>query len=333
MLKKLASNGVKDSIIIYLEFKDMYGSIDELMSEVLKQVLYRLYKVYGLKDYIGIFLKNVVRVLSERVVGIDFSSVLEEDIVRDYLRKKPLVVLENAIRELCRISSSFNKRLVLIFDEFHVLTRLGSGSFSDRIAMLLHYLSKTQEWGFEGVDGYPIYILSTSDYAYYRYMSYAAYYIESYYLDELDRGSTIELLEALSREYGVSISSGVVERVVEDLGGNPGLIIWFIQKLVLNNIVRLDSIDTYNKMIEPMVREYYTTYIVGMSLSEKELVKKIWRVVMEKGYVSIDELSVMVGDKWSIVDDLLHRNILQIRQYKIMPQNKLIDKVFRKYLF
>ncbi len=179
--------------------------------------------------------------------------------------------------------------------------------------MFIHYLSKTQEWGFNGVKGYPIYILSTSDYTYYQYIASMIGYIETLYINELCKKDSIELLKRVSIEKSVLIKDNVYDRVYSFLGGNPALLIDFVDRVVSRGY-RVVDIDTAVYVLNKLVEELWIQLKHLLSNREVELLRKLCR-------------SISISREYKqLLDSLVNKNIVYYVGDKILFSKHVVKK-------
>lgn len=229
ILKQLVNRGAKDTKFVYVEFRGPYESVEDLLIDLLVQ-----YDQNFGKGFWREALRKGLEALGIKVLGKEVIHAITDPSTIEFLRRsKPTMIIRQLEEEACKICENDNTRLVIIYDEFQNFLKtqpIGGDRFIIFLDSFITYLSKSQEWGFNSTKGYPIRILSTSDYSFYRMVyRYLTSYLEEEYIEELSEENAIELLKACLAEYALKNDELAEIYVSKVLGGNPSLFPPFLQ--------------------------------------------------------------------------------------------------------
>ncbi len=327
LLRKLVEQGVEDTVFVYVEFRGPYEGTEDLLADMLAQYIEIIRK---LKPPWLQVLKKVLVAMGIKLLGEEIVEVLLAPENKEILSKlRPTLVLRRLEKELCSLAGKENSRLVIIYDEFQNFLEVivSKDRFKPLLKTFITYLSKNQEWGFMDIKGYPIYILSTSDYTFYRLLEeYRGSYLEVMYIKELERKYAIELTKKFLEAYNMEYRGLEVEYMVEILGGNPSVIIEFINKMKATNTQAvLEDID---KLLNKVIEEIREHVFSRLSRASKKLLEELKSMLKEKDVVDMYELMSKSGLEEETflhaINELLTENILQYVNGKVGFQNNLI---------
>lgn len=201
ILRQLIKRGVKDTKFVYVEFRGPYTSVEDLLVDLLVQ-----YNENLGKELWGDKLRKIFEAFGIKLIGKGVVEAVIDPANIAFLRQsKPTLILRQLEEEACKICEKNNTRLVIIYDEFQnflKVSQIGGERFAIFLDSFVTYFSKSQEWGFSSTKGYPIRILSTSDYTFYEMMSkYSTSYLEEEYIEELNEEHSRELFKTCLQDY------------------------------------------------------------------------------------------------------------------------------------
>ena len=331
ILKELLKQGVEKTRFVYVEFRGPYGSAEDLLIDLLFQYRESL-KEKAWKENI----EKVLKAFGIKILGKEFIEELTtEDNIKLLHQARPSLILRRIEEEACKVCEEDNTRLVIIYDEFQNFLKGVPIKSEERFNVLLDsfmtHFSKSQEWGFNLTKGYPIRILSSSDYTFYRLMGkYLTSYLEEKYVEELAEDWSKELFRQLLRQQGLEADVLAEEYTVRALGGNPSLINSLAMELKgRKGPVALEDVE---EIIKKMVQEIYSSFE-----NLEWIAKEILRVLKERRSISLSTLKVLLKGKISEgqfnegLEELLLANIIQLRSGIISFQNKLIEYAAKEF--
>lgn len=354
LLRKLMENGLENTVFIYIEFGGPYESYVDLMIDMLVRIQESLerFKPHWI-DVLTKILRSI-GIAIDIAIGKPIEKLIElltaPSTIEALSRTRPTLLLKRLEEELCRVAEKENVRLVTIYDEFQSFLKTIVGSM-DRYQHLLEtfivYLSKTQEWGFTNCRGYPIRILAASDFTTYTLLSrYIGTYITVMYLDELREEEVVKFLTELLKIkiHGVKYSDLFLQYTVKLLGGNPSIILRFIDKLRELRETRYRDLDEFvpeitNEIIDELIQDEIKE-LQALSNKEKILIKKLCELLKnDRTSIDVETLrhrSELKEEEFNeILTNLLEKNVLQVFAgkapgYEIGFQNKLLLYAARK---
>ncbi len=338
VLRELVRQGLDDTVFVYIELRGPYESQPDLLIDIIKQLFEALDKQ---KPRWLEAIARVLKALGVKIVGRDVIEMLTyPDTVEVLSRSRPTLLLKVLEEELCRLCERDNVRLVTIYDEFQNFLKTISSSI-DRYEPLLDtfitYLSKTQEWGFRESKGYPIRILAASDYLTYSLLGkHIGTYVTVLSINELESEYAKKMLTMLLQSYGVSYDEPFVDYAIRLLGGNPSLILRFVDKLRELGEKYLVP-EVVNEVVDKLVTEELLK-LQRLGSAEKIILEELYNLTRREGTsaIDIDELwrrvrgyTVFSEDGYRLfrekIGSLLEENILQlVESNKVAFQNRLI---------
>ena len=335
-----------DVLPVYIEFRGPYESIDDLTRDILVQLWNQFKEVKQSWKDIG---KKVLKALAVKFLGKEVIEVIEEsELVEKFLGKsiKPTYLIQFIEYELCKLTGEEDMKLITIYDEFQEFLKViltDESRYKILADSFITYLSKTQESGFSDTKGYPIRIISTSDYTFILLMKeHLGIYLRLYYIDDLNEEFSKILLKTLLEKYGIEYSELTIDYMAKVLGGNPSIIIEFVRRVIDKQLNYIDVVDVeqiVNELIKEIesrldivktLEQFYKIYGYGRLTPEgKRVLESLLHCLgSEYSWKSLFEITSIINEK--VVLEFIRRNILCWRNNEVRFQNKLMMYAFRK---
>lgn len=327
LLKQLIKRGVKDTKFVYVEFRGPYESVEDLLIDLLVQ-----YHANLGKGLWGEALRKSLEALGIKLLGKEVIDTIMDPGNIEFLRQsRPTMIIRQLEEEACKMCEKTNTRLVIIYDEFQnflKMLQIGGKRFTIFLDSFVTYLSKSQEWGFDSTNGYPIRILSTSDYTFHAMMTrYLTSYLEEESIEELGEEHSRELFKACLKEFGLKSDDLAETYVSRVLGGNPSLFpSLFVKLKEKTDFVTLEDAE---EILEERIKEIQS-FLKAQDYVARTILRCLrqeWQEEKDK-WVSLSRLekSANLSVRFEAsLEDLLLKNILQVHQGRVAFQNRLLQ--------